>query len=31
MAHRPSSVHSTKAKMDIKRKLSCAIDGVRLH
>ena len=31
MAHRPSSVRSTKAKADIKRKLSCVIDGVRLH
>ena len=27
MAHGPSSVHSTKAETDIKKKLGCVIDG----
>ena len=31
MAHGPSSVCSTRAKMDIKGKLGYAIDGMRLH
>ena len=31
MAHGPSSVCSNKAKTDIREKLGCAIEEVRLH
>ena len=31
MAHGPSSIHSDKAKTDMREKLGCAIEEVRLH